>query len=206
MRSSTCASAGPGSRSSSARTSLPGTPTAQTSPGRSVRSGRAGGASIGRVVRRILANLLCEDDLAHRRASPSRAVLETVARMAALLRVFAQDGDHLWSPAPMESVLDGPRLILESGPLRDLPPAEEVLAWCETPEAAAHRPGPRSSAVSLDAPLHELLWTLPVPSPSVVAAVHHRAFHLQIAERLGCALPGARMVTSLNELDRLPLP
>jgi hypothetical protein len=157
-------------------------------------------------VRRILANLLCEDDLARRRASPSRAVLETVARMAALLRVFAQDGDHLWSPAPVESLPDGPRLILESGPLRDLPPAEEVLAWCETPEAAAHRLGPRSSAVSLDAPLHELLWTLPVPSPSVVAAVHHRAFHLQVAERLGCALPGARMVESLTELDRLPLP
>lgn len=157
-------------------------------------------------MRRILANLLCEDDLARRRASPSRAVMETVGRMAGLLRVFARNGDHLWSPAPVESIPDGPRLILESGPLRDLPSAEEVLAWCETPEAAAHRAGPRISAVAWDAPLHELLWTLPVPSPSVVAAVHHRSFHLQVAEEIGCALPGARMVKSLNELDRLPLP
>jgi len=157
-------------------------------------------------VRRILANLLCEDDLARRRTPPSRAVLETVSRMAPLLRVFAREGDRLWSPAPMESIPDGQRPILESGPLRDLPPAEEVLAWCETPEAAAHRRGPRSSAVSWDAPLHELLWTLPVPSPSVVAAVHHRAFHLQVAKEIGCDLPGARMVESLAKLERLPLP
>ena len=157
-------------------------------------------------MRRILANLLCEDDLARRPASPPRAVLATVARMAPLLRVFARDGDHLWSPAPMEPIPDGSRLILESGPLRALPPAEEVLAWCETPEVAAHRKSPRNSAISWDVPLHELLWTLPVPSPSVVAAVHHRAFHLQVAEEIGCTLPGARMVESLNELDRLPLP
>jgi hypothetical protein len=157
-------------------------------------------------VRRILANLLCEDDLARRPASPPRAVLDTVARMAPLLRVFARDGDRLWSPAPMAPILDSPRLILESGPLRNLPPAEEVLAWCETPEVAAHRRVPRPGVISWDAPLHELLWTLPVPPPSVVAAVHHRAFHLQVAQEIGCALPGARMVESLDKLDRLPLP
>lgn len=128
--------------------------------------------------------------------------------MAALLRVFAREGDRLWSPVAVapESIPDLPWPILETGPLRDLPSAEEVLAWCETPETAAHRRGPRSSAISWDAPLHELLWTLPVPSPSVVATVHHRAFHLQVAEEIGCALPGARMVGSLNDLDRLPLP
>jgi hypothetical protein len=157
-------------------------------------------------VRRILANLLCEDDLARRPASPPRAVLATVARMAPLLRVFARDGDHLWSPAPVEPIPDGPRLILESGPLRALPPAEEVLAWCETPEAAAHRSGSRPVEISWEAPLHDLLWTLPVPSPSVVVTVHHRAFHLKVAQEIGCALPGARMVESLNELDLLPLP
>jgi hypothetical protein len=37
----------------------------------------------------------------------------------------------------------------------------------------------------------------------VVAAVHHRAFHLKVAESIGCALPGARMVGSLPELDRI---
>ena len=146
--------------------------------------------------RRILANLLCEDELAGRRASPPRAVLETVARMAPLLRAFAREGDLLWSPAP------GPDL--ESGPLRDLPPAGEVLAWCETPSALEHRGGPRRpAAIDWDAPLHDLVWQLPTPSPAVAAAVHHRAFHLQVAGSIGCALPGARMVESLPELDRI---
>jgi hypothetical protein len=146
-------------------------------------------------MRRILANLLCEDELAGRRASPPRSVLETVARMAPLLRVFAREGDRLWSPAP------GPGL--ESGPLRDLPPADEVLAWCETPSALEHRGGPRPPAmIDWDAPLHDLVWRLPTAPPAVVATVHHRAFHLQAAESIGCALPGARMVESLAELDR----
>jgi hypothetical protein len=48
-----------------------------------------------------------------------------------------------------------------------------------------------------------LLWHLPTAPPFVVAKVHHRAFHLQIAEELGCALPGARMVESMAELDRI---
>jgi hypothetical protein len=147
-------------------------------------------------MRRILANLLCEDELAGRRGSPPRAVLETVARMAPLLRAFAREGDRLWSPAP------GPGL--ESGPLRDLPPADEVLAWCETPSALEHRGGPRRpTAIDWDAPLHDLVWRLPTPPPAVVARVHHRAFCLQIAQEIGCALPGARMVESLPELDRI---
>jgi hypothetical protein len=151
------------------------------------------------LTRRILANLLAEDDLSgRRRASPPSTVLETVARMAPLLRVFAREGDRLWSPAPVGPGLD------ESGPLRDLPPTGEVLAWCETSEAMAHRGGPRRpAAISWDAPLRDLLWELPTPSPTVVATVHHRAFCLQVAEEIGCALPGARMVESLAELDRV---
>jgi hypothetical protein len=148
-------------------------------------------------VRRILANLLCEDELAGRRTSPPRAVLETVARMTPLLRVFAREEDRLWSPAPA-----GPGL--EAGPLRDLPPAAEVLAWCETPAALAHRGGPRRpTSIDWDSPLHDLLWQLPTPPPAVVAAVHHRAFCLRIAEEIGCALPGARMVEFVGELDRI---
>lgn len=163
------------------------------------------------MTRRILANLLAEEDLArtHRRRSPPpRAVLETAARMALLLRVFAREGDCLWLPTPVDSAFlpeipDWPRPILESGPLRDLPRADEVLAWCETPAAMAHRGGPRGTKrISWGAPLHDLLWQLPTPSPEVVARVHHRGFHLQVAEELGCALPGAREVASLADLDR----
>jgi hypothetical protein len=167
-------------------------------------------------VRRILANLFCEDDLARTfgprrrgRTSPPRSVLARASELATLLRVFAREGDRLWLPAPADPQhvpeMPGlPQPVLESGPLSELPPADEVLAWCETPEAAVHRGGVRDPAApSWSAPLHELLWKLPTPEPAVVAAVHHRAFHLQVAEEIGCALPGSRMVESLPELDRI---
>ena len=153
-------------------------------------------------MRSILANLLCEDELARR--TPSRKTLETVSGLATLLRVFGREGDRLWTPAAVEPgrVPPVPGLpVLESGPVE---PADELLAWCETPQAAALRKQPRS--LDLDLPLHELPWHLPVPAPEVVAKVHHRAFHLQVAEALGCALPGARMVASLSDLERMPGP
>jgi hypothetical protein len=156
--------------------------------------------------RLILGNLLFEEELA-RRSTPPRAVLETAARAATLLRAFAREGDRLWTPASVapESLPEIPGLpwpVLESGPLEKLAPADDVLAWAETPEAAALRtrdrePGP------LDGPLHDLLWRLPVPPSAAVAAVNHRAFCLQVATDLGCALPGARMLDSLADLERL---
>ena len=169
-------------------------------------------------MRRIVANLFCEDELAagiflsprpHRRTLPSRTVLATVSRLATLLRVFAREGDRLWLPAPVDpesvpQVPGLPRLVFESEPLRDLPAVDEVLAWCETPEAATHRGGPRPpSEIALDAPLHELLWKLPTPEPSVVAAVHHRQFHRWVAEEIGCELPGAQPVWDVTHLDRV---
>ncbi len=148
-------------------------------------------------MRLILANFLAEDDLARlanrgkvgRPRTPSRETLRTVSGLAVLLfRAFGREGDRLWAP--------------DSGRAE---PADEVLAWCETPEAVALRKRPRQ-VFDEDAPLHELLWHLPTASPEVVAAVNHRGFHLQVAEELGCALPGARMVESLADLDRVPGP
>lgn len=145
--------------------------------------------------RRILGNLLAEDDLARlvnpRRLlrPPNRNVLRTASRMAALLRVFAREGDLLWAP--------------EDGPLGALEPTAELLAWCETPDAVRLRAAPRGPVIPWDAPLHELVWRLPVAPPAVVAAVHHRSFHLRVAEELGCALPAARMVESLADLDSI---
>ena len=150
-------------------------------------------------MRAILANLLCEDELARR--NPTRKTLQTVSGLATLLRVFAREGDRLWTPAPVDRILPVPGLpIPESGPVE---PVDELLAWCETPQAAALR---KQRRVASDLPLHELLWHLPVPPPSVVARVHHRAFHLKVAEELGCALPGARMVESLADLDSISAP
>lgn len=170
--------------------------------------------------RLLVGNLLGEDDLARllhagdprrrRERPPSQTVLRTASRLATFLRAFAREGDRLWTPAPVDPeelpALPGlPIPILESGPLERIEPAEEVLAWCETPAAAALRTrsrDPRDPDIPWEARLHEILWRLPVVPPSVVARVHHRAFHLQVAEELGCALPGARMIESLGELDR----
>jgi hypothetical protein len=160
-------------------------------------------------VRRILANLLCEDDLARAfgssrpgRTSFPRSVVETVSRLGTQLRVFARQGDSLWTPSPVDPDIV-PGVVLESGPLHELPPVDEVLAWCETPDAMAHRGGARDPAeISWDAPLAEILWQLPTPDPAVVARVHHRAFHLHVAETIGCALPGTRIVESFSDLDR----
>jgi hypothetical protein len=144
--------------------------------------------------RLILGNLVAEADLARladprrRDRPPNRNVLRTVSRMAALLRVFAREGDHLWTP--------------QDGPLTALQPTAELLAWCETPDAVRLRAAARPPVIPWDAPLHELVWHLPVAPPAIVAAVHHRAFYLQVAEALGCALPGARMVGSIAELER----
>lgn len=154
-------------------------------------------------MRSILANLLCEEELGrNRRRTPSRETLKIVSGLATLLRVFAREGDRLWTPAPVEPerVIPVPGLpipLLESGPLK---PADEVLAWCETPQAAALR---KVSREPIDGPLHESLWHLPTASPDVVATVHHRAFHLRVAEELGCALPGARMIESMADLDQV---
>jgi hypothetical protein len=158
--------------------------------------------------RRILGNLLAEDDLARltdprrRHRPPNRNVLRTVTRLGTLLRAFARESDRLWLPAPADPG-DAPGLILESGPLDSLSPTAELLAWCETPDAVRLRAASRDPVIPWDAPLRELVWHLPVAPPAVVAAVHHRSFHLRVAEELGCALPGARMVESMTDLDRL---
>jgi hypothetical protein len=160
------------------------------------------------VSRRILGNLLAEDDLARlvdprrRHRQPNRNVLRTVARLGTLLRVFAREGDRLWLPAPADPAA-APGLILETGPLDRLEPTADLLAWCETLDAVRLRAAPRGTAIPWDAPLHELVWHLPVAPPAVVATVHHRSFHLRVAEELGCALPGARVVESMTELDRI---
>lgn len=155
----------------------------------------------GGAPRLLFANLLAEDDLERlvhagdprfrrfrRGRLPSAGLLRTVSPMAARLAVFGRPEDRLWVPGdpPPE-------------------PAAEVLAWCETPEAAALRAAPRPTwePADLDLPLAELVWRLPVAAPAAVAAVHHRAFALELAAELGCALPGAQMVSSLHELDRL---
>jgi len=169
--------------------------------------------------RRILGNLDAEADLARivtpwnprpvrRRPALSRPALAAMSGAATLLRVFAREGDRLWTPVPVDparlaAVPGLPVPELESGPLDALPPAAAVLAWAETPQAAAHRgpvpDGPRRPEDRY--PLWEVPWHLRPPAPEVVATVHHRAFALNVARALERELPGAWMVSSLTQLE-----
>ncbi len=160
--------------------------------------------------RLILGNLDCESDFAAttgQKAGPlPRRVLQTIAGAATLLRAFARDGDRLWLPAPVapEAMAEVPGLtrpMLESGRLASLEPAGEALAWGETAAMARMRPERRLEEGACHAPLPELPWRLPVPAPEAAAAVNDRRFALELAGKLGCRLPGARMVASPRELE-----
>ena len=166
-----------------------------------------------RAGRLIVGNLDCESDfaaLAGRPAGPlPRRVHTAIAGAATLLRVFARDDDRLWLPAPvprraMAEVPGLPRPVLESGPLPDLEPADEILAWGETPAVTrlrgARPPAGGASGIENRAP-SDIPWQLPVPAPEAAAEVNDRRFDLALSEELGCRLPGSRAVASARELD-----
>lgn len=158
--------------------------------------------------RLLVGNLDGEGELAQafaprRRPRLSRAALATASALATLLRAFVEEGDHLWTPAPVDperlpEVPGLPRPELVSGPLEDLPPATEVLAWMETPAVPA---GCREGRIPPRSPLHKRLWHLPRSTPEAVARVADRGFALELVRELGLALPGARTLTSRCELE-----
>lgn len=150
-------------------------------------------------------------DAEHRLAGETvtRAALATASALATLLRVFAGgDRDRLWTPVPVDpervpEVPGLPRPDLVSGSWERLEPASEVLAWAEVPGVAALRSAAAKETRPTPAalPLHELLWHIPPPDPEVVKRVLHRGFHLRVARELGVALPGAREIRSVEELE-----
>jgi len=162
--------------------------------------------------RRILGNLDFETSLARaRRPQPAlpRTVRLGLSALATLLRVFAREGDRLWTPLRVEadrvpSVPGVAKVHLESGPLHQLPPAEAVLAWGMAPEVERYcSPCPRtiSSPARTSTPLQKEIWQGPFPTAQAAARVNHRSFFLDTVEGLGRVLPGTRMVHSLAELD-----
>ena len=140
----------------------------------------------------ILGNL----DAEHRLAGEtlSRSALGTASALATLLRVFAREGDRLWTPVPVDperlrEVPGLPRPELVSGPWEELEPAEEVLAWAEVPGVERLRAAP----VEGTKPARRV-------GPEVVRRVLHRDFGFRVARELGVALPGARWLRSVREL------
>ena len=157
-------------------------------------------------LRHLVANLTAEDTWAGRRPQLSAKALATVAGLSTLLRAFAREGDVLHLPAAVDPArlpeipgLPGPRLA--SGRLDRLAPAAAVLAWGETAEVARHRARGAAGAEAGSGDLSDCLWTLAPPTPEAAARANHRGFCLETAEALGVALPGARMVSSVGEIE-----
>jgi hypothetical protein len=144
-----------------------------------------------------------------------RAAAAAGARLAVFARSTVGPGDRLWLPGPLPEGAPAPDGVeLEHGPLDDLPPAEETLAWGESPRVAALRRrggraagGARTSGstgpADLSLPLHESLWTFPTPEPGVVARVTHRRFAFELARERGWTPPGAGFATDPAEVETL---
>ena len=153
----------------------------------------------------IVANLLAEEEWAGRAALPSRATRERLALAAALLAVFARsDADILWLPAPIAPEA----ATLSAGPVRpdirfkapeSVPDA--IVAWATTTRidglrrTIAAQPGPSTGIGWIDS-----WWRQPLPSPAIARRLASRAWSLALAERLGAALPGARLLQDASEL------
>lgn len=164
--------------------------------------------------RLLCANLDAEIEMARAAtAGPHRGVKPAVARRIAAagswMAVLARPGDRLWLPASVPAAeLAGPArragLAVESGPLEQVAPAAEVLGWGETDRVARLRLGPPAESGTPDAAPAgwiESLWDL-VPDPAVVRQVNHRGFALTLSFERGTALPGARTVGDVAELER----
>ncbi len=128
------------------------------------------------MTRFVVGNLDCEVEWAAGPALPA-AVVARLALLATTMRVFAGDGDVLWLPAPVDDARvarDGaPRPRLAWGPL---PAGELAQAW----GASARFASPATVAIA--------------------RAVNDRRFAAGLAAELGVALPGARVITSVDEL------
>lgn len=171
--------------------------------------------------RLILGNLDAEGELARMRAAADRprapwpplspAATRRAAEAATLLRVFAEDGDRLWTAAAVDPARlpPAPGLVIPELVTGDPEPANHLLAWAQTPRSARLRSpvaaGPPPALWNAGSPLRlsQAVWELPPAAPAVVGRVHHRRFHLATATALGLALPGAAMVGSLPELAAL---
>jgi hypothetical protein len=164
----------------------------------------------------LVANLEGEIDFA-RSLTPgphphlSDAASRVVGPAASLMALLASRGDRLWLPAPVaqEQVCAAARercLVIETAALDELAPAPRLCAWAETAAVARLRTGPSDAPTGEIAGLAEgpdwraALWHL-WPTPEVAAQVNHRSFALSIAEARGWALPGARLVRDMAELD-----
>jgi hypothetical protein len=147
----------------------------------------------------VVANLDCESVWAGGPALPA-AVASRLALLATTLRVYCAEDDALWLPAPVDPSripLDAaPRPRLITGPLP--PDAVVRLAWAASPERPEQA---RAPGVSSERPEQARAQASARPrADSIARSVNDRRFAARLAEQLGIALPGARIIASVEEL------
>jgi hypothetical protein len=162
------------------------------------------------MTRRIIGNLDFEHDLAEA-GDLSAAAAARIAPLATLLRVFASDGDSVWTPGPVDlsivpKVRGLPMPRFESGPLESLAPADETLAWgqsvaCARLQANGACGADDSNGTFGRAPLHRRIWTLPRAAPKIAKDANDRRFFLKVATDFGCVLPGSGYFESIDSLN-----
>lgn len=163
------------------------------------------------------------------RYHPSRDVAQRIAALGTLMAALGRDGDVVWTPLPVDPArVAGPVAVtLHSGAIKRLPRPAGVLAWGETGEVAAWRaairtrrrwpgdeqpsaqPGAQPDAApgnALDDEPHHAredllarLWALPADAEAAWRC-NDRRFCVPVQEALGCRLPGAALIGSLDEL------
>jgi hypothetical protein len=129
----------------------------------------------------IVANLDCE--VAWAGSAPlSAAVAARLALFATTMRVYANDDDELWLPAPVHAKWrppgdqgPSPRFVIRSV-LSERSESKDDLRWADDARFASPE------------------------RASIARAVNDRRFAARLAAELGVALPGARVVTSVDEL------
>ncbi len=149
----------------------------------------------------------------------SAAAARLVGAAASHMALLARPGDRMWlpAPAPPEELCAVARergLVIETGLLDQVAPAGEVCAWAETPTVARLRPaasvassdgganaGPELAALATSDDWRAALWRL-WPEAAVAQRVNHRGFALALALERGWALPAARVVRDVDELER----
>lgn len=155
-------------------------------------------------MRLLIANLDCEAAFAEAAGVARYHLTLPVARRAAalgtLLGALGRAGDALWTPLPVDPArLSGELPVtLRSGPLQSLPGIEAILAWGETRQVAACRPAVPDTAPG-DAPWPARLWSV-VPDPEAAWRCNDRRFCVPLQEALGCRLPGAALLDSMDAL------
>ena len=138
--------------------------------------------------RLVVANLHGEALLSRATGAAQHALpatlMQRLSATGTLLRVFCDGTDRLWTPLPVDpSCLpelagrEAPRLIHTELPRRL--PDEQLVPWMASP----------------------LGECIPERAVDVARRVCHRGFALDLCDRLGLGLPGARLISSTAELQ-----